>query len=89
MLQLDDDKRAKIVEFIKSLKTIEDAMEPLKEQRKDLRAEFKQMGWLSKDEQRLAVKAYRLMRNDINLDELYDVYETLIKPPTGTTTTGV
>jgi len=82
MLNLNDDKRAKIVEFIRSLKALEDAMEPYKEQRRELRSEFKQQGWLNVDEQRLAVKAYRLMRTDVNLDDLYDVYETLVKPPT-------
>ena len=85
MLDLNDDKKAKIVEFIRSLKACEDAMEPYKEQRRELRSEFKQQGWLNQSEQRLAVKAYRLMKNEIDLDELYDVYEALIKPPTPAT----
>ena len=66
-------------------------MEPYKEQRRELRTEYKQQSWLTTDEQRLAVRAYRLMRNDIDLDELYDVYEALVKPAnsaTGTTTGG-
>ena len=41
MLNLDDDKKAKIVEYIRSLKTIEDAMEPYKEQKRELRKDFK------------------------------------------------
>ena len=86
MLNLDDDKRAKIVEYIRSIKTIEDAMEPYKEQKRDLRKDFKDQGWLNKDEQRLATKAYRLMKSEIDLDELYDVYEALIKPTTATAT---
>lgn len=86
MLNLDDDKKAKIVEYIRSLKTIEDAMEPYKEQRRDLRKDFKDQGWLNQTEQRLATKAYRLMKSEIDLDELYDVYEAMIKPPTATTT---
>ena len=86
MLNLDDDKKAKIVEYIRSLKTIEDAMEPYKEQRRDLRKDFKDQGWLNQTEQRLATKAYRLKKSEIDLDELYDVYEAMIKPPTATTT---
>ena len=82
MLNLNDDKRAKIVEYIRSLKTLEDAMEPYKEQKRELRKDFKDQGWLNQTEQRLATKAYRLMKSEIDLDELYDVYEALVKPPT-------
>ena len=73
MLNLNDDKRAKIVEYIRSLKTLEDAMEPYKEQKRELRKDFKDQGWLNQTEQRLATKAYRLMKSEIDLDELYDV----------------
>lgn len=85
MLNLNDDKRAKIVEYIRSLKTLEDAMEPYKEQKRELRKDFKDQGWLNQTEQRLATKAYRLMKSEIDLDELYDVYEALVKPPTRAT----
>ena len=68
MLNLDDDKRAKIVEYIRSLKTIEDAMEPYKEQKRELRKDFKVQGWLNQTEQRLASKSYRLMKIEIDLD---------------------
>jgi len=85
VLNLNDDKRAKIVEYIRSLKTLEDAMEPYKEQKRELRKDFKDNGWLNQTEQRLATKAYRLMKSEIDLDELYDVYEALVKPPTPAT----
>ena len=85
MLNLNDDKKAKIVEYIRSLKTLEDAMEPYKEQKRELRKDFKDQGWLNQTEQRLATKAYRLMKSEIDLDELYDVYEALVKPPTRAT----
>ena len=80
MLNLNDDKKAKIVEYIRSLKALEDAMEPYKEQKRELRKDFKDNGWLNQTEQRLATKAYRLMKSEIDLDELYDVYEALVKP---------
>lgn len=85
MLNLNDDKRAKIVEYIRSLKALEDAMEPYKEQKRELRKDFKDQGWLNQTEQRLATKAYRLMKSEIDLDELYDVYEALVKPRTPAT----
>ena len=61
-----------IVEYIRSLKTIEDAMEPYKEQRRELRSEFKQNGWLNTDEIRAAVKAYRLHTGTIEIDTILD-----------------
>jgi len=85
VLNLNDDKRAKIVEYIRSLKALEDAMEPYKEQKRELRKDFKDQGWLNQTEQRLATKAYRLMKSEIDLDELYDVYEALVKPRTPAT----
>tara|TARA_R100000388_G_C7145106_1_gene111858 strand:- start:89 stop:364 length:276 start_codon:yes stop_codon:yes gene_type:complete len=86
VLNLNDDKKAKIVEYIRSLKALEDAMEPYKEQKRELRKDFKDNGWLNQTEQRLATKAYRLMKSEIDLDELYDVYEALVRPSNGTTT---
>ena len=79
-------KEEYVVEYIKAFKAVEDEMEPYKEQRRDLRKDFKDQGWLNQTEQRLATKAYRLMKSEIDLDELYDVYEAMIKPPTATTT---
>ena len=55
-------KTEKMVEYIRSLKTLEDAMEPYKEQKRELREEFKRQGWLTKDELSTTVKAYRMMK---------------------------
>ena len=53
-------------------------MEPFKDQRRELRKEFRDNGWLNTDEIRLAVKAYRLMRGKVDMDDLYDMYQTLL-----------
>jgi hypothetical protein len=66
-----------IVEYVRSLKEIEDAMEPYKEHRRDLRNEYRRQGWLTKDEMSVAVKAYRLMKGEVDLDELYETYSVL------------
>jgi|TARA_R110001583_G_scaffold16196_33_gene65916 hypothetical protein len=66
-----------IVEYIRSLKEIEDAMEPYKEHRRDLRNDYKRQGWLTRDEMSVAVKAYRLMKGEVDLDELYETYSVL------------
>jgi len=66
-----------IVEYVRSLKEIEDAMEPYKEHRRDLRNEYRRQGWLTRDEMSVAVKAYRLMKGEVDLDELYETYNVL------------
>ena len=66
-----------IVEYIRSLKTIEDAMEPYKDQRRELRSDYRRQGWLTREEMSVAVKAYRLMKGEVDLDALYDTYSVL------------
>ena len=72
-------KTEKMVEYIRALKTLEDAMEPYKEQKRELRDEFKRQGWLSKDEISTTVKAYRMMKNDVDLDQFVELYRTLLE----------
>ena len=61
-----------MADYIESMKAIEDAMEPFKEQRKDLRESYNENGWLSKEEMRLAVKAYRLYKSETDMEILTD-----------------
>ena len=72
-------KTEKMVEYIRNLKTLEDAMEPYKEQKRELREEFKRQGWLTKDEISTTVKAYRMMKNDVDLDQFIELYQTLLE----------
>jgi len=68
-----EDKRKQYVkEYIRSLVAIEEAMEPYKEQKRELRMEFKENGWLNTDEIRAAVKAYRLFKDNVNIDEVVE-----------------
>ena len=71
------DKKAHIKDYIKSIKALEEAMEPYKEQKRDLRKEYDENGWLSKDDQRIAVRAYRLVKEDVDISELIDMYDAL------------
>ena len=63
--------------FVKEFSAIEDAMEPFKEQRRDLRESYSDNGWLSKEEMRLAVKAYRLVKSDTDMEQLTDYFNKL------------
>ena len=75
-----------IVQYIRSLKTIEDAMEPLKDQRRDLRNEYRRQGWLTRDELSTAVKAYRLKKGEVDFDQLAEHYDALATTVRGGTT---
>ena len=63
-------KKQYIKEYIRSLKAIEDCIEPYQEQKRELRSEFRNNGWLNTDEIRAAVKAYRLFKHKVNIDEV-------------------
>ena len=67
-----EEKKRYVLEYIRSLVAIEEAMEPYKEQKRELRTEFREQGWLNTDEIRAAVKAYRLFKGKVNIDDVYD-----------------
>jgi len=75
--QVRDEKTEKMIEYIRSLNTIEEAMEPYKEQKRELRKEYKEQEWLSKEEISMAVKAYRMMKSEVDIDQFTKVYNTL------------
>jgi len=66
-----------IVSYIKSLATLEEAMLPFREQRKDLRKSYVDNGWLEKEDIKLAIRAYRLMKQDVDFDELRQTYRAI------------
>ena len=65
-------KEEHLANYIKTFVAIEDAIEPFKEQRKDLRESYDENGWLTKEEMRLAVKAYRLYKPETDMELLSD-----------------
>ena len=72
MATTNEEKKQYVKEYIRSLKAIEDCIEPYQEQKRDLRSEFRENGWLNTDEIRAAVKAYRLFKGKYNIDEVVD-----------------
>jgi hypothetical protein len=71
------EKQKYVKEYIRSLNAIEEAMEPYKEQRRELRGEYRENRWLTTDEIRAAVKAFRLFKGKIDIDEVVDNYNLL------------
>jgi len=66
-----------IIEFIKAFKAVEDEMEPYKEHRRDLKKNYVENGWISKEELRFAVKAYRMMKSGEDFDQFSDIYSKI------------
>lgn len=77
MANTNDERKRYVKEYIRSLVAIEEAMEPYKEQKRDLRTEFRENGWLNTDEIRAAVKAYRLYKGKVNIDEVVENFNML------------
>lgn len=77
MATSNEQKQQYVKEYIRSLKAIEDCIEPYQEQKRELRSEFRNNGWLNTDEIRAAVKAYRLYKGKVNIDEVVENF-TLI-----------
>ena len=73
------EKENRITDYIKSMAAIEDSMEPYKEQKRALKGNYVENGWLSKEEISLAVKAYRMVKGDVDMDQLMDFYDHVSK----------
>ena len=72
-----DETAEKMIEYLRSMKAIEDAIEPYKEQKRELREDYKQQGWLTKEEISMAVRAYRMMKNDVDIDQFVNVFNSI------------
>ncbi len=73
-----DEKQEKMLEYIRQLTEIEVQMEPLKEDKRQLKADFKEAGWLTGDEISMTVKVYRMIKSDsFDIDEFMQVYNSL------------
>jgi len=72
-------KEIYIESYLKSLIALEEAVEPFMEQKRELRKEYIDNGWLYKDEIWAAVKAYRLIKNNADMDQLNEAYEYIKK----------
>ena len=72
-------KEQYVINYLKSMLALEEAMDPYKEQKKDLRKEYMENGWLTRGEIWATVKAYRLYEGDADIDDLNDMFEIVEK----------
>ena len=75
-------KEEHISNYIKAIAALEEEMEPLKEHKRDLKINYIENEWLSKDEISMAVKAYRLLKGDTDMEQLMDFYDRVSKTVT-------
>lgn len=67
---VDAEKRQRIENLIKEFKSIDAAMLPFREHRNDLRKSYLENDWLTKEEYNMVKKAYNMLKNKVDVDEL-------------------
>lgn len=67
-------KEQRVVEYVTSIAALDDAMKPFKEQKTDLRKSYLENAWLTKEEIKTALKAYRLRKDNTDMDELNEMF---------------
>ena len=70
-------KEERIVDYVTSIAALDDAMKPFKEQKSDLRKSYIDNGWLTKDEIKMALKAYRLHKDNTDIEELAQMFDMM------------
>lgn len=70
-------KEEHIADYIESLKAIEDCMKPYQEQKRELKKEYLDKKWLSKEDISLSVRALRLLKDKVDIAALIDMYDAL------------
>jgi len=79
----DKTKAQHVAEYIQSVAAIEECMRPFREQRKELRKNYLENNWLDKDDVSLAMKAFRMLEQKVNFEDLSEIYENLSYTMTG------
>jgi hypothetical protein len=74
---IDAKKKNYIKHFIESFAANEAAMEPYKEQKRELRKEYQDNSWLTKDEIWYVIKAFRLYQKQCDTDDLAKISEEM------------
>lgn len=68
-------KEERLRDYIKSMAAIDESIRPFKEQKTDLKKSYADNNYLSRAEQKLALKAYRLIKDKTDfaqLDQFFD-----------------
>ena len=77
MANINNERKRYVKEYIRSLAAIEEAMEPYKEQKRELKKDYLEKKWLSKEDISLSVRALRLLKDKVDISALLDMYDAL------------
>jgi len=70
-------KEERIVDYVTSIAALDEAMKPFKEQKTDLRKSYLENGWLTKEEIKTALKAYRLRKDNTDMEQLTEMFDMM------------
>lgn len=76
---VDKDEAGHMIDFIKSVQALEEAMAPFKEQLKDLKKNYKENEWLDAKQQKMAIKIHRMIKDEVDMSEFVDLYQCIKK----------
>ena len=68
-----------LIEYFKAFQAVELEMEPYKEHKRDLKKNYVENGWLTKQEISQGLRAYRMLKKGENIDDFTDIFEKLQK----------
>jgi len=72
-------KEEHIKNYLKDLAETEAAMEPFKEHKRDMRKSYIEEGYLTKEEIWAAVRAYRMVKGEKDMEALIEAYDQVKK----------
>jgi hypothetical protein len=70
-------KEERVVDYVTSIAALDEAMKPFKEQKTDLRKSYLDNGWLTKEEIKTALKAYRLRKDNTDMEQLTEMFDMM------------
>lgn len=70
-------KEEHALNYAKSLHEIEQAIVPFREHKRALKQHYKDNGWLSKNEMSQVLRAYRMLKNDEDVEDLAEIFKAI------------
>ena len=70
-------KEEHIIDYARALKELDDLMTPFKEAKIDLKKLYKENNWLTKEDLSSILKAFRLLKQENDIEEIYKHFDLL------------
>lgn len=68
-----------LIEYFKAFQAVELEMEPYKEHKRDLKKNYIENGWLTKQEISHGLRAYRMLKKGESIEDFSDIFDKLQK----------